>query len=353
MKSLNFHSRKSDVFKFIESIEDLDISNECNGEIITNLFGGKYDKKGFFGRVIVKDSKAYKLNMISREPGLHNAVLDDLVQMDKILLQSIFAGILDSILGATHPEDPHGAIYLMSRYPKTYDIIKCDNGIVSIYEECNLGTIKDFISDNIHDLDFLDKELVRCIKQMSEIVGFLHKNFDFHHSDLTIVNVMAHQGADAIEYKMIDFDSVSIELENFNLSKIPHSRVPEDNPEFKKTFHGSTFYSITPLGLEPFKEAFLFKTTQIRTINIDIYTLILTIIFNKDISASLEDLPIFSDFCSKIFSEADLEKMSKFLENRKQPKSDLFAVLGYIISRRLRLREDIYDVIREFDSLDL
>jgi hypothetical protein len=300
-------------------------SESCESDIVNSLVSGYCDKEGCFGKVIIDKIKAFKMNSkIS-----YSAIINNKIFLDRVLHQNVMLIIVDSLVKENRPD-------LLNRYPLFYDLFKCDKISISVYNSFNIGTVSELISKNINTPDFIDRELLRCIFQISGIIGFLSTNYNFMHNDLKSNNVMAHKKADAnadtntIEYKMIDLDSAYIELEK--LIVLVNNKKYNDNENLvhRINIHDDIYVNIKPR----------------QYINIDIYILILSFIFDPNIIKIIDKLPMFNYFCSYIFKEDDLDKIRNTMIGKEKfiPKN-ILGPYNYIIKNEINLRLDIFDYI--------
>ena len=368
MHSISFRSSRSDFFRLIEDFEDFeDFENsegangfsqikKCGSDVVASLIAGTCDKEGCFGKVIIDNGKAFKMNMKSS----YSAIIKDKIFLDRVLHQNVMLIIVDSIIKEQRPD-------LVNRYPMVYDLFKCDKFFISVYNSFNIGTISELISgaagsnlDTPAGIAFLDRELLRCIFQISEIIGFLSTNYNFMHNDLKSNNVMAHMNESTknIEYKMIDLDSAYIELEKITIlvnnkkynenENLVHRINEKDRDHHPKDDDArNVFVSIKPRGFLGYEEeGKVFRESYRKYINIDIYILIFSFIFDQNIIKIMDNLPMFNQFISYIFKEPDIEKIRATIYGKSKfiPKN-IVGPYNYIITNEINLRLDIFEYI--------
>lgn len=333
---LSYSSPKKDFVKFIQAF---DASSQCDDEETIRLLAGEKDFHGFHGAVIISGDKAYKIN-----PKIYANNINDpkVLYLTTVYLQTILCLVIDSIIQSKYPE-------LSNTYIKLLDFYKCESSAVSVYEACNLGTVEMLIRDNLCDPAMLDYQLVRSIYQMAQIVGVLRMDHGFIHNDLKTNNVLVHkaEGSKVIDFKMADFDSSTIKLDNVVLRPDRHSIAEKGQ---STTNRGKKFYIINrQASVEESKEidieGKIFRGASHKKVNIDIYTYMLSILFTKGFKDVIAEMPMFNYLYSKVFKERDITLLSNTLHNVKWLPNGIYGPIHYIITRKIMLRHDIFNHI--------
>lgn len=336
MKTINFNSSKLDFLNLIKDFKNYTTSDSCKNNKVKSLIEGKFDKEGWYGKVLIDKGKAYKMNVGT----IGNHVKGKLFFLNRVLHQNVMLIIVHSIIEKNKPS-------IIYRYPKVYDVFKCGKSYISVYNAFNKGNLKDLIYD-IKDPKILDVELLRCIFQISEIVGFLSTNYNFMHNDLKIDNIMAHKDK-KINYKMIDLDMSYIELKKLTLISDIGRYSNDKNLIHKINISDDNIYAkIEPIGIQGFeKEGDTFRFSYRKYINVDMYILFISIIFEDRIIKIINKLPMFNTFLSFIFTESDIDKIRATIHGEYAliPKP-IIGYYNYIIMKEISLRLDIFDYIK-------
>lgn len=205
-------------------------------------------------------------------------------------------------------------------YVRQYDSFYCEGNGYSVYEDCNMGTLRDFlISQEIND------KLIQLVLQSILIPFEILKRpkYKFNHSDLKVDNIYVNVTNNKAELKIGNFEKSSITYNGFrfynktgdyNINDVIKTKIRED---------GIETYSINSILLPV--HYFTMHNPYGVPASYDIYTFILSL-FSIDkiwVAYTKEQLPIFKKLLHRLFLEENYYKVLGAISTNNKSMSDI------------------------------
>jgi serine/threonine protein kinase len=327
-------STSLEIKEFIKDKSHADL--KCMDDIVKRLLKGEYQFRGKKGRVIIGGKKAFKIN---EEVG--TITYKKSINMSSFYLQNVISLMIYNVL----PKNKRHNIV------KPLDFFICESRDnpkgISVFEYCNEGDLKNFIDSSIESKRFkeLDQELVKCLKELYEVLMELYHKYGFIHNDLKIANVLVNRRprGNIIDYKLADLDNSRIRLNN----------------GFADLRRDATFSGIIPLPpiterikddqryfiIEPYigsgssqLNGIFFRQNYDKNINIDIYTLILSILFYEPIIDNYGQFKELHKYLATMFLPEDLDKILDTMELSEFLPKRMDDIVIYLIYNKIAMK---------------
>lgn len=333
---------------FLKNIPDN--GEECYSDETVKLQSGEFDFSGKKGRVIINGMDAVKMNEEIGDFKLKERG----ASASSFFLQNIISLLISDIC----KEKIYSNIFAQYNhvFNRSFILCKgvylCQNRGFSVYETCNRGNIGHFLSHFKNNTSILDKIACESFFDISVMVSMLFEEYNFIHNDLKVANVLVSEDeAGIVSYKISDFDNSFIRCQGISLSK-------EDN-FFEKSLEipkrrriSNDFYEISGIKINEFITGAFFRSYKEKNINLDIYTYLLSLIFDPSIRENLDSLPFFNRLVDYIFTNDDIEKIKhRLYEEPEEIPRGINKLTGFLICKNFRLRYNLFArVTKFFDS---
>lgn len=269
--------------------------------------------------------------------------------MNKISYKNSFEDFVQKVEKKYKPKDifiRNCEIYISEKHNKElmsdviYSIPSCSKKNILKYNVNNDNYLYKFIEKNINNVELIDNNIIDCIYQINNCIAYLWKKYEYVNNNLTLDNIVIEK-----EYfKIKDLGSSSITVDDYYLEVLRKDLY--DGTTVKKflDYPDCNKYKIISNTKNPVED---FLSATVKTCNLDIYCLIISIISNVEIF-----LPHFYKLCYHIFEEEDLNFIIKYVEINSK-LSNVYSIIEFIINYQIILREDIFDIIEEFIMNDI
>lgn len=317
-----------------EIITEFKSESTCIDPILERLFRGEYQYRGKKGRVIIKGDQAIKIN---EEIG--NISYENNIEMSSFYLQNVLLVLIHRSL----PE------HLKNHIIKCIKFFGCDKGGISIYEYCNRGTLMDVIDAYISENRYkeLNDLLYKCIVDIHEILEALDK-YGFVHNDLKMTNVLVNEeileSGPEFTFKLSDLDNSFIKISGIYQSIHKKSKLSKLIPKPTYSYvKDSKFIINHTIGGDEIN-CIRYRQYLGPKQNIDLYTLLLSIIFYEPITQNLNKLPSLSKIANIMFSENDIAKIIAEISSSYNYSKRICKFVSFLIVKAIEIKQ-VSDIV--------
>jgi serine/threonine protein kinase len=307
--------------KFIERVTDEYLS--CESKETMNLIYGLYHHKGKKGKVILEKNKAIKMN---KEIGDYKFIRRN-SYFSSFFLQYVISLLVEKVLSKKRDKN----------FVKCHTLYICGGKGFTIYEKAKHGDFASFLH-KIPSFD-LDDVVCSCLKSLSKTLSFLNTEYEFIHNDLKADNVLVDEKNGSLLFKISDFDNSSMTYEGRRYLQTKNILQKKISSTPKKHNMTDGFFSIEPKmsTSNNLLQGSIFRLSEGNRINIDLYTLVLTILDHPHVRRERSNMVEFGRYLKKLFREEDLIKIFDFIDNNNE-NILITTFVGYLINTGIWLK---------------
>lgn len=270
----------------------------------------------------VRDDQVLK--MTPKDPVKRNAIIDNIVLLQKGIHGALVCKAIDLFTERTPS--------LQDMYPQVLYISGTKTDILAIYErksDINLVHTIEY-----EDIFCLDDILVKCIKDVSTWIDKMWSLAKFSHNNLTSDVIMVDS---QYNFSIQDFDDAYLELKNVTLAPTVLDYTSPNNP--RQISNEVTHFSYV---LDGNPDAFI--NTFRKSINVDIYVLVFSILSQERISRVFNDLPKFRVLVNSMFHPYNMYYIRHDILNGYLP-TDRLGIIKYLIEGKVILCCNVHKII--------